>query len=99
MKKAEDSLASTLSRFSDCSLATLPKGSPPKGEQDNCTPDNSHLGKLPPDNIIIFMMSFDYVIKFVGENFRHPAKNLSLFHDKVFPNKVTIILPYPSTFV
>ena len=39
------------------------------------------------------MMSFDYAIKFVGEDFRHLAKILSLFPDEVFPDKVTIILP------
>ena len=130
MKKPEDSLANTFSRFNDCSLTTLPKqrevhhkgnktiappptnnchlGQSPPGKlpPDNYRPPSGqlHPGQFPPrkiapDNIIIFMMSFDYVIKFVGENFRHLVKILSLFPDEVFLNKITIILPYHSTFV
>ena len=31
----------------------------------------------------------------IGENFRHLAKISSLLPNKVFPDKITIILPYP----
>ena len=50
------------------------------------------FGKL--DYVVIFVVG-----KFHQGKFCHLAKILSLFRNEVFPDKVTSILPYPSTFV
>ena len=60
-------------------------------EKTNCG-ENKEISSL-------WTGKFDYVIIFVGENFRYPAKISPLLPDEVFPNKVTPTLPYLLTFV